>query len=201
MIPTLLVPNPMEGESSTGHLDVELVGAYLEHRLSGAELVAAEAHLASCPSCRAEIVQLSAVLQRQTRPRLRYVGGLTAAAAAAVLLLVVSPRSDEDPPSGSHRAAPAAIERTVEIVSPKGVNTSAREWSWKPAAGADRYEITVFDADGRVVWDTSTTQTLVSGGPTRLEPGRPYFWRVRARVGWDRWLSSEFAEFTPDGTR
>lgn len=186
----------MGPDTATGHLDPGTAASYLDQRLSGAHLDAAEAHLASCPSCRAEIVELTGVLRARARPRLVYVGGITAAA-AAILLFVAGPQVTRRSPGDTHRDVPTVAPATVELISPKGVANSPGAWRWQPALGADRYELMVFDADGRVVWDTSTTQTMVMAEPSRrLEVGRRYFWRVRARVGWDRWVSSEFAEFT-----
>lgn len=201
--PTLPGPIRMEPEPPMSHLDAELTAAYLEHRLSGARLVATEDHLASCSLCRAEVAQLSPLLRGRSRRRFMHVGGMTtaAAAAAAVLLIVASSQTREGSPADAHRAGSAPIGAAVELVAPKGADSPVQEWRWRPSPGADRYELTVFDADGRVVWDTSTAQTVVTARPSSLKIGRQYFWRVRARIGWDSWVSSEFAEFTPGGNR
>lgn len=193
----------MKPEPLTSHLDAELTAAYLEHRLSGARLVATEDHLASCSSCRAEVAQLSSLLRGRSRGRFMHIGGMTtaAAAAAAVLLIVASSEIREESQADAHRASSAPMGAAVELVSPKGADSPIQEWRWRPSPGADRYELTVFDAEGRVVWDTSTVQTVVTARPSGLEIGRQYFWRVRARIGWDSWASSDFAEFTPGGNR
>ena len=193
--PIQLAPVQMQYDPPQGHLDPATVASYLEHRLSGERLQQAEAHLASCSSCRTEVVQLSAVVRARLRPRLLHAGSL-AAAAAAILFFVASPRIIQTPSPDAHRGSPA-VATTVELLAPKGANSPSGEWRWQPIHGADKYELTVFDADGRVAWDTSTTQTTVRVIPARrIETGRQYFWRVRARVGWDRWVSSEFVEFS-----
>lgn len=178
-----------------GHLDAATAASYLEHRLSGSRLQMAEAHLASCRSCRAEIIALSTLTRVRPRPRLIQAGSV-AAAAAVILFFVAAPRIVQKPSPEVHRA-PGAGATTVELLTPKGANSPSGEWRWQPVPGADRYELTVFDADGRVAFDTSTTQTALRAMPARrLETRKQYFWRVRARIGWDRWVSSEFVEFS-----
>lgn len=187
---------PIFSDYPTDHLPPETAAAYLDRRLSGSELDAAEAHLASCHRCRSEIVNLTKVLRRRGRPRLLYVGGLSAAAAAA-LLFVAGTWEVTRSPAETHRDAVTDARVAVQLISPPRHSDARTTWRWGHVSGADRYELTVFDADGKIVWDTTTTQAVVAA-PTggRLETGRKYFWRVRARIGWDRWVSSDFAEFT-----
>jgi len=58
--------------------------------------------------------------------------------------------------------------------------------------------VAVFDADGRVLWETTVSDTATSV-PTSvaalLDPSAAYFWSVRARVAWDRWTESGLTEF------
>lgn len=185
----------MDSKTPTDHLDPDTAASYLDRRLSGVRLEAAEAHLASCASCRAEIVEAATVIRGSSRPRLVYAGGAAAAAAAAVLLFVSIPRTNQESAGDSHRSAPAVARAPVELIVPKGAGSPSGTWRWQPTAGADRYELTVFEADGSVVWDTTTTQAIVLARPPELDAGRRYFWRVRARVGWEQWLSSDIAEF------
>lgn len=180
----------------TDHLPPETAAAYLDRRLSGSELDAAEAHLASCHRCRAEIVDLTKVLRRRGRPRLLYVGGLSAAA-AATLLFVAGTWEAARSPAETHRDAVSNARVAVQLIPPTTHSDARTTWRWGPVSGADRYELTVFDADGKIVWDTTTRESVVKAPAVgRLEIGRKYFWRVRARIGWDRWVSSDFAEFT-----
>jgi hypothetical protein len=71
---------------------------------------------------------------------------------------------------------------------------------WSAAAGADRYRVTLFDADGRVLYETEVGET-VAPLPDSVAPGpgRPYLWKVEARTGFDRWSASDLVEFTVAG--
>jgi tetratricopeptide (TPR) repeat protein len=75
------------------HLEAETVAAYIDRGLSAADTVAVDSHLAECPECRSEVVQLDALLRARRgvrRPVLLAVG-LTAA--AAVLVFAILPGS------------------------------------------------------------------------------------------------------------
>lgn len=192
----MVTPTSSTSDYVTDHLPLETVAAYLDRQLSGLELDTAEAHLASCNLCRAEIVDLTKVLRQRRRPRLLYVGGVSAAA-AAVLLFAAGTWEAARSPAETHRGAITDARVAVQLMSPTTHSDARTTWRWGPVSGADRYELTVFDADGRIVWDTTTTQSVVKAPAAgRLEIGRKYFWRVRARIDWDRWVSSDFAEFT-----
>ncbi len=61
---------------------------------------------------------------------------------------------------------------------------------------AEVYEVTLFGADA-VVWESRTRDTFaVVPDSVRVSSGVPYYWQVRARIGWDRWSQSQIAEFT-----
>lgn len=185
----------MERDASRAHLEPHVAAAYLDHRLSGTELEAVEDHLAGCASCRSEVAGVAAVVRARPATRVIY-GGAAAAAAAAILLLIARPQVAPTASYDAHRAAPTAAVTGPRLISPSGAGSPSGVWRWQPVSGADRYELTVFDAEGRVIWDTSTTAAAVEAAPPRsIEPGRQYFWRVRARVDWDRWVSSELKEF------
>lgn len=192
----MVTPTSSFSDYLTDHLPPETAAAYLDRRLSGSELDTAEAHLASCYLCRAEMVDLTRVLRLRRRPRLLYVGGVSAAA-AAVLLFVAGTWEAARSPVETHRGAITDARVAVQLISPTTHSDAPTTWRWAPVSGADRYELTVFDTEGRIVWDTTTTQSVVRAPAAgRLEVGRKYFWRVRARIDWDRWVSSDFAEFT-----
>jgi hypothetical protein len=57
--------------------------------------------------------------------------------------------------------------------------------------------VTVFDADGVVLWERAVADTVV-GLPAEvpLQSGRPYYWIVAARSDFDRWETSGLIEFT-----
>lgn len=82
-----------ETSGAQSHLEAHTVAAYVDGRLSSSDAAGAEAHLAECATCRAEVVQVNAIVRRR-RPRRRYVGAL---AAAAVLILLMVPRVVRSP--------------------------------------------------------------------------------------------------------
>jgi hypothetical protein len=82
-------------------------------------------------------------------------------------------------------------------VAPVGTVANAVALRWTAVAGANRYRITLFDAAGRVLYETRATDTVVAlPDSITLMPGRPYLWIVEARVGWDRWSTSELVRFS-----
>ncbi|HYV98512.1 MAG TPA: zf-HC2 domain-containing protein [Gemmatimonadaceae bacterium] len=86
--------DPMHGGGDAGgHLDAGTVAAYLDDRLPAAKTVFVEAHLARCDVCRAEVVQLDAIVRpARVWPRPYFVG-LGLAAAAALVLIVLPSRN------------------------------------------------------------------------------------------------------------
>jgi CHAT domain-containing protein len=56
--------------------------------------------------------------------------------------------------------------------------------------------VTLFSASGAVLFERELTDTLAAipdSVPIRAE--QSYLWKVEARVGWDRWVSSDFVDF------
>jgi hypothetical protein len=82
------------------------------------------------------------------------------------------------------------------VIAPRGVVTSAPAVVWSLVPGADRYRVSVFDSVGRVLWETSTADTILAvPDSVGLTHGAAYFWRVHARTGYDRWIESSLVEF------
>lgn len=163
-------------------------------------------HLAQCGYCRSQVGSLMLALaddeirsaipdSRRAAGTARYVAwaGLAAAAVAAVIWVGIT-RAPGDPLSG-HRgptltgaAAPVAIE-------PVGAAATADLFQWRTVPGADRYEVVVLDGQGRLVWSEQTRDTVLPFSGPLLESGRPFFWQLRARVGFGRWTDSDMIEF------
>jgi len=62
---------------------------------------------------------------------------------------------------------------------------------------ADLYRVTLYDTAGEVIWQVDTRETHIAPPDmVRIEPGALYLWQVDARVGWDRWVSSELVRFS-----
>jgi len=69
--------------------------------------------------------------------------------------------------------------------------------TWSSVPHADRYQVTLFDQAGSVLWETHTADTTVAVPETvRLTPGVPHYWKVAARTELGRWVASDLTSFT-----
>jgi len=176
------------------------------------------AHTAGCGFCRAQVAAaaralgstpVAAEIARLERPawgrrsrRLAGIGGLAAAAVVAVLFVARQP-DDPAPGARTHRdpAAPAvgvpAVQAPV-LLSPVDATVQRPVvLDWRRSDGATQYQVAVFDAEGTVMWKEETTDSTVTiPAHVRLDGGVTYWWRVEARIGYDRWLASEVNPFT-----
>ncbi len=120
-----------------------------------------------------------------------------AVAAAAALLLVLWPTPGPTPDYGTHREPAVTTTIVPRAVSPHGSIAALDSIRWSSVPGTERYSVSLFDVNGTVLWQSNATDTVI-GVPAdvRLSPGVRYFWSVRARVGWDRWVESSLSEFT-----
>ena len=73
---------------------------------------------------------------------------------------------------------------------------------WTSVPHAERYRLTLFDATGKVVWESQASDTVATL-PTTIEltPSASYFWRVEAQTGWNRWVKSDLVEFSVSSAR
>ncbi len=191
----------MRGEIPRAHLAVAEVAGYVDRQLGATERARVEDHLGACAECRAEVVAVGR-LARSFRQRRRWVLAPLAAAAAMLLLTLV--------PWGriSERSTPILREPAITTtpaptpIRPLGAVTALPPLSWTGVPHADRYRVTVFDTNGSLVWETQTPDTAaVVPSTITLRPGVPYFWKVAARTGWDRWVASDLTTFTVGPTR
>ncbi|MEJ2204220.1 MAG: zf-HC2 domain-containing protein [Gemmatimonadota bacterium] len=189
-----------DGRSNGAHLTDEQLVAYLGQELRGEDLKRVEGHLADCVTCRWEVVDANQILEAPRVRRLRVL--VPVAAAAAVVLLFLS-GGPEDAPTGRdriHRETAVELSEAPSPLSPVGPVTAVDGFAWTAAAGADRYRVTLFDAEGTVLWSTATADSVARLPESlTLEAGQPYLWRVEGRIGWDVWESSEFVEFRVEG--
>lgn len=164
------------------HPDSNRLAAYAERRLSPAERVAVEDHLADCAECRQDVTVAALVLGGERRRRF----WRTAAplAAAAVVVVALLPRGE-----------PAATPERYRPGAPREGVTTIRAWTpesgpkprdslrfvWGPVGASTLYRVTITDAGGGIAW-TASTEDTVAGMPdsVRLEPGRRYHWYVDA---------------------
>jgi hypothetical protein len=180
----------------------------------------AVAHLAECASCRALYADLLATLAApeivkaraatlgnefepstqvsRTRSSLnRGVFAVTALAAAALLFIAVSvPGFRQDSSTTLRDVADPVTVTAPALLSPLGAIDTTPIFRWKSVDGADLYRVTVFSPDGVVVWDEESTDTVIAlPSMSPLQSGATYMWRVQARTSYNRWSSSDLAEF------
>lgn len=193
----------MAEELIAGHPDDILTAAYLDGSLAPPERDRFEAHLALCESCRDGLTLLrsvegqgpavpaemlsrarSASLSRRRIPRSGWLLGMAASLAliaaitAGVLRLGSGPREAGNPVRGG------AADFTA--LSPSGgapIPSSGLRFQWSPVAGADRYELSLFDASGRKIGQVSAGGEATSAPwPLGAPPPAPgsYVWKIRA---------------------
>ena len=190
----------MHGEIGARHLTVEDVAAYVDRGLAAAERARVEEHLAACVECRAEVVAV-ARLSRSFAARRRWTI-MAPLAAAAVLVLLFAPwqyHRGRDlvlrEPAVTTTAAPTPI-------APRGGVTALPALTWSSVPRADRYQVTLFDRDGSVLWETHTADTTAAVPDTvQLLSGVPHYWKVAARTELGRWVASDLTSFTLSRTR
>jgi len=195
-------------------VDGGLIERYVAGTLSEAEVEALESHYLTCTRCQNEL-RLAAAIRgvlpavrqapvaagvRPTAVTTRWFGrraqvAAIAAAVAAVLagVLLVQPSRIE---RLRHREAVPETEALPTVEMPVGAVRTVEEFRWAAVPAADLYRVTLYDAAGDVVWQGDTRDTHVALPDTvQLDPGALYLWQVEARVGWDRWVSSELVRF------
>jgi hypothetical protein len=125
-----------------------------------------------------------------------------ALAALAVTALLIRLAVDTGPiavTSETSRHRETAITTTVapRIAGPIGRATTADSLRWTSVPHADRYQVLVFDREGTLIWQPHTGDTILPV-PARLRRvgATTYIWKVEARTGWDRWVASEWEQFT-----
>jgi len=207
-MPTLLrATAPRPGPATPDCLAEETVAALVDGALDRTSLPTVTAHLATCARCRmavaavtrmlrsaAVVRETSAIAQRALQRRWHLPLGV--AAAAALVMLLVWPRGADDV-APVHRGPTITAATTPIPISPVGTVAEAARLQWATVHGADRYRVTIFDAAGRVVFETQLADTLVVL-PDSIDftPGQPYLWKVEARTSFDRWAASELVEFS-----
>ena len=196
--------------------DRALIEGYVAGRLGEADTEAFESHYLTCERCQNELRLALAI--REALPEVREAGlhapaesqvsvisrrsrARTAAAlaAAAVLagLLLVRPFKLDEESAPVHRDEATGVEVAPSLRAPGGVVAEVETFQWSQVPAADLYRLTVYDAEAAVVWEVETRDTLIAPPDrTEFEPDARYIWQVAARVGFDRWLSSELVDFT-----
>jgi len=195
--------------------DRGLVERYLTGRLSEAETETFECHYLTCSHCQNELRMAAAI--RDVLPEVRQAvqvtdvgagtltgrwfgrharAGAVATAIAAILIgvLLVQPSLKEGLP---HREGVPEAAGVPRAEAPNGEVRAVEEFRWASVIAADLYRVTLYDTAGEVIWQVDTRETHIAPPDmVRIEPGALYLWQVDARVGWDRWVSSELVRFS-----
>ena len=187
---------PVEG-SPVIHPEASELAAYLDGALADADRGRVEAHLAACAECRFELAAVAQLVR--TAPRPRRVGLPWGLAAAAVLAVLLVPALDLPTRLGPalHREPAVTTTAPPVAIAPRGEVDSARALVWSAVPRATRYRVVLLDDGGTVVWRAETPDTaVVIPDSVRLRGGAPYFWKVEAETGFDRWVASDLVDFT-----
>jgi hypothetical protein len=175
------------------------VERYVAEMLSPDELELFESHMIECPRCQQD-VKLAAAVRGALAPVgsrsrvLRLAAGIALAAAAALAIVLVTPELRQELGFDGHRGVSAVSE--LRPIAPRGPIAALDLVRWYALAGSERYRVRVFDQEGRIVWEGETTDTILRVPELGdLQTDTPYYWRLEARVGWDRWVSSELVGF------
>ena len=113
-----------------------------------------------------------------------------------MLVLLRSPAGDR-PPDHRGTTQPAPV-----LVAPIGSVANAGSLTWQRVVEADRYRVTLFDATGTTLYAAEVADTVVAlPDSIALIPGAAYLWKVDARTGFDRWVTSDLADFSIVGPR
>lgn len=184
-----------------GSLEPEHRAALVAHTASCAtcrESVAALTRLVADPSIRHELEHLQPARRSMAAGRrFRLLAGVVAAAAVVALIMPQLSRLGNEEATPSHRAGDLSLSAPPVPLSPLGVAVGSIPFEWSSTPLADRYEVTLFDDRGTILWQVHTTDTVaVLPDSVSLLPGSSYFWRSRARIGFDRWTESELVQFS-----
>jgi hypothetical protein len=195
------------GEPGPRCLGDDILAALADGTLDPPARREAMMHLAQCGFCRSSVASLAralgdpavaaAALAVDRAPGRRFVRLAVPAAAAAVLLIAILGRQGTVGRSSPIHRAPviSAVDQPVAI-SPLGAGARPEWLRWGAVVGADRYRVTLFQADGRVLYVLELRDTAAAVPDSiGLIPGSSYVWMVEARTGWDRWSSSRLFQF------
>ena len=180
----------------TEHLDAAIVGRYLTGTATSEERARLDAHLAECPGCRLELVEVRRILATAPRRRSRLLVPL-AAAAAAVLLVWTGSVWRAPHASPTRDSAPSAHAFAPQPLAPLGNVAGFDRLVWSAVPGASRYRVTLFTSEGQPAWRATTADTFVTLPDTvHLAAQVQHYWQVKAEAAYGRWIESELVAFT-----
>lgn len=205
-----------ELEEDATCLDDVALAAWVDGSLGPESRASVLSHVSDCPRCRQAAASLVKALRsdpvaaaireterfdvpaRALERRRKYRLGAVAVVIAAVLAGIVFLRpTDLEIEEAAHRETVGGAISLPQPIAPLGELEAVNAFTWSPVSGADRYRLTVFDDEGTVVWEAETEDTRLAVPATvRFESGAQFFWKVVARLGFDRWVDSELVSFT-----
>lgn len=185
-------------------LDADTVAALADGTLEDPARSEVLSHMAGCAFCRRAVASVAEAIadepvtheievvegrpQVSRRSRALWVA-VPIAAAATVVLLLGSPGRNGVPHRGGTGVAPTPID-------PRGTVESVSQLLWTSVRGSYRYRVTLFGTQGNVLYETEIADTVVAlPNSMQLVSGQTYLWKVEARTGRDRWLTSELVDF------
>lgn len=186
------------------HLESDHVAAFAEQRLSAADRIRAESHLAECAECRADLLQVTDMIAASRRRRRAILAGPLLAAAAAVAAIMIS-RPPSQPPDSTEVLRPAGagtLERLNTLIalfpdSGGVVSRPGLRFTWQGDGPDAIYEVTVTDSSGLARWRARTPDTtIVLPDSVSLRTGTSYHWWVDVLLSDGRVASTGVREFT-----
>ncbi len=169
------------------HLPVEEMSRFEAGVVDRASRDRIYTHLASCPECRTEAVEVHRILRGHNRarkvPRLL---GTAVGLAAMITVVVVLQAPTHSMPAAVTRGVPEARAGVLLLhpLAPLGEISAAAgplTFIWRPVSEAVEYHLTVTDQVGRTLWTRNTRDTtLLPPLEVALARGFSYFWFVDA---------------------
>jgi len=179
------------------------LAAFLDGHLHGDELARVQSYLADNHEARQELIKASRMISTAPasadRRVWRWVVPGVGLAAAAALLIAIQPKSTSRPERlSAERRAPVEQSDRIELVSPANgqqLTEGAASFSWRRYDGAS-YRLVISDATGRILYEGTTSDTLVSISPSKLRgaSGKLY-WTIDALAENGSSLTSGVSEF------
>lgn len=178
-----------DARDTVEHPTDEQLAAFLDDRLTASQRERVLVHLAACTACRHDMTAVRRAIGDERLKGKRWHRPIAALAAAALVFAIV-PRFFDAPRPAAERA-PMTGESLdgmprITVVSPVDralVADSVVPLQWRPAGTDATYHIAIQDRTGRLVWETTLGDTMVTiPGNVSLEKGYPYYWSVDARL-------------------
>ncbi len=184
----------MPVEKSEAHLTAMEVAGYVDNGLVADARARVRSHLAECDECRGEVIAVARLARTGSRYRWKT---LVPLAAAAALVLYFAPWRPSDSTAPVLREPGVTTIVAPTPIAPRGAVKALPALTWSSVPLADRYEVTLFDEDGSVLWETQTADTTaVVAATVRIVVGVPHYWKVAARTEQGRWVASDLTSFT-----